>query len=44
LPDSAGAGPGRLPALLGLPARQNEIAFDLAFDLAVDLKTLTLKR
>ena len=35
LPDSRGAGAGRLPPLLGRPEGQNEMA--------VDLKTLTLR-
>jgi len=32
LPDSRGAGAGRLPPLLGRPEGQNEIAVDLALN------------
>ena len=49
LPDSRGAGAGRMPPLLGRPEGQNEMAVDLVFkraafrqnEMAVDLKTLT---
>ncbi len=40
LPDSRGAGAGRLPPLLGRPEGQNEIAVDLKY---VDLKDVDLK-
>ena len=45
LPDSAGAGAGRMPPLLGRPEGQNEMDVDLKdIDLKdIDLKTLTLK-
>jgi len=40
LPDSLGAGAGRLPPLLGRPEGQNEMAVDLK---DVDLKDVDLK-
>ena len=40
LPDSRGAGAGRLPLLLGRPEGQNEMAVDLK---DVDLKDVDLK-
>ena len=45
LPDSRGAGAGRMPPLLGRPEGQNEMDVDLKdIDLKdIDLKTLTLR-
>jgi len=40
LPDSRGAGAGRMPPLLGRPEGQNEMALDLK---DVDLKDVDLK-
>ncbi|WP_222939921.1 hypothetical protein, partial [Duffyella gerundensis] len=55
LPDSRGAGAGRMPPLLGRPEGQNEMAVDLAVEMAfkraafrqnemaLDLKDVDLK-